>query len=582
MTRTLLGQFGGTVDSPIRTNVYSDGTTEAVSNTTNANNTNTNNQNNSTSRPVVTNPNSPSSSANVTLNNQLGTALNNVVNPPKPTPLSAAQKWYMNSMGLSEEDVRTMAGDLEGRQAIGGAYFKYTQEQDAENKAKTQAEEAKKALLSKQQMEQAQADTEYGKLIDDIQTKAQGSLEQAKSVMFAANPYAATQLGADNAQTAINTHTQKTIAYATTLYNQAKSLRDAGYGLQASQVEANLNDFLIKSQSELANTITNLTQEYNQNKQTAKSFEATQRNVNQDNLMNLVNTFSGSPELQSDLDAYTSSGVISPALEPFFKTGASAGLGANEVASMLKYGTDKARKDAATLEMQQRRLEMAADKQSYQQLYGTTQAAVLNAGSQLSAKGIQPGTIDYATTLAMSTAGSPLKLSTADIDKYSNIMSLSSNLSSVRSAIDAVDSKSSLFNIAISHAGQSVQSLKDSDLAALNGQMNALASRIGKSVFAETGNLSNTDIQRFLSIVPNGATTKDVRDAMYKFITNEVANRAVIMLQNDAAAFKPVAGFVQPIKQVHDSMTALSSAYGNTVSSKTQSILDKYGLGKIK
>ena len=231
---------------------------------------------------------------------------------------------------------------------------------------------------------------------------------------------------------------------------------------------------------------------------------------------------------------------------------------------------------------QQRRLEMAADKQSYQQLYGTTQAAVLNAGSQLSAKGIQPGTIDYATTLAMSTAGSPLKLSTADIDKYSNIMSLSSNLSSVRSAIDAVDSKSSLFNIAISHAGQSVQSLKDSDLAALNGQMNALASRIGKSVFAETGNLSNTDIQRFLSIVPNGATTKDVRDAMYKFITNEVANRAVIMLQNDAAAFKPVAGFVQPIKQVHDSMTALSSAYGNTVSSKTQSILDKYGLGKIK
>ena len=105
MTRTLLGQFGGTVDSPIRTNVYSDGTTEPVSNTTNTNNTYTNNQNNPPPQPIVTNPNSPSSSANVTLNNQLGTALNNVVNPPKPTPLSAAQKWYMNSMGLSEDAV---------------------------------------------------------------------------------------------------------------------------------------------------------------------------------------------------------------------------------------------------------------------------------------------------------------------------------------------------------------------------------------------------------------------------------------------------------------------------------------------
>jgi hypothetical protein len=500
---------------------------------------------------TVTDAGAPITSNDVITNKNLETGIVNGILPEKPEQpkLTKAQKWYMETQGWTEDMVRDQANIKE----IGAGYFKYQETERANQEAEDAAQSAKDALLNKQQMEQAQADTEYAKLIDDVKTQTQGAVEQAQAALYASNPYAATQLGGDNAQQVIQTHNQKTIAYATTLYDQSKSLRAAGYEMAANDVDAKLNEFLASSRDSLSATLNDLAK----TSQQASQFNISQKNVAQDNLMNMVNTFGGSPELQTDLQNYIDTGTQSDALVPFFNLGRSAGLADSETASIIQYGTDKARKDAQTLALSEAKYYASLDKQDYQSRYSNTQASVLAMANNLSSQGIKTGTLDFALPVATATAGSPLKLTSADIAVYTDLMSFAGNLSDVKDTVQDIAGDDSLIKIALSNAGRSVQSVTNADRAILNSKMNALASRVGRSIFGEGGRLSDKDIDRFLGILPSGATTADVRNAMYNFMATEIATRGALQLQNDALAFKPVAGYVQPIKQLVEEASEL-------------------------
>jgi len=206
--------------------------------------------------------------------------------------LTKNQKYYMEKMGLSEEDVLTLSSSLEGRERIASAVMAMQDKERADEEYKDAAEARKASLLSKTQMEQASADTEYGIMIDKVNREAQGALEQAKAVLYASNPYAATGLGADNAQQVVKDWSKRSIDQSTTLYNQAKALRNAGYEMEANDVDARLNEFMANSRNELSATLNDLAKTSMQ----AKQFEVSARNTAQDNFRQNMTALNYTPE----------------------------------------------------------------------------------------------------------------------------------------------------------------------------------------------------------------------------------------------------------------------------------------------
>ena len=520
--------------------------------------------------PNTTNPNAISSSQSVAQTGQINNATNNAIKTPSSEP-TANEKTLMDYYGVDIDTIRNKFSNDAYAIAEAAAPIR----QSITEKENIEAEKRKQetAQAEKRAASLSQLSTKFNSMMQDLERQKNGSLSQAKAQAYAANPYATTGTTTAANEQVINSKYARLMDTLSNEYEANRQSIEAGDAKAMARLSQIYSEGIQGINKDLQAT---LNVQGNQ-RLTAQQYATSAKNIAQDNLMNMVNTYSTSPELQSDVDSFLTSGKASPALEPFFKQGEAAGLATNEIASMLRYGTDKARKEEAQINLQYARLMASQEKQGYQNLYGMTQQSVLSTANQLSASGVKPNTLDYAINLAMSTAGSPLKLSSADVDKYTNIMSLSQNLQQIKDTISTVNDKSNVIKMAISHAGRSIQSVADKDLAILNSEMNALASRIGKSIFSETGNLSNTDIQRFLSIVPSGATTVDVRNAMYKFITTELASRAALTLQNDAAAFKPVAGFVQPIKTlVEDTNTLVKSIDNkNEIPANIKSIFDK-------
>ena len=286
-----------------------------------------------------------------------------------------------------------------------------------------------------------------------------------------------------------------------------------------------------------------------------------------DDFRSLLTTLSGSPALQADIKTYQESGKISPGLMPIIEKGQQAGMSPDEAISLFSYQSDSVRKQEALdayranqLVIAQDRATNALNRQTSTQVKIATAQNLSQTSAALIAAGKTPGTIDYAVGLAGATVGSAQTLPMSGVEKYTNMGILSSQLGSLKKNIEAVDKNSALGNILLSRLPSDVQSLSDTQLTVLNNQVQALSGIIGKSVFGESGNLSNTDIQRVLNALPKGGTTAAVRDALYKNIVGLLAEKATLTLQNDASAGYQVATFAHTVKQINVEATALGAS----------------------
>jgi len=513
---------------------------------------------------VSANTSTPTSSMTTALNQNVQrattTAINNISNPqPSQQPLNPIQQWYMNTYGVDESTVRALSATPEGMNNLAQTKFSM----DQSNKT---AEQEKSAQAQRAAAAMAKQDAQFAMLHKKIEDQRQGSLSMSNALAYAKNPYAATGSTTGDNQMLVNQKYDSLLSEAMTQYGFAKQALEAGNSEAYAGIMAKLNNSINSASKEMQSTFNTLKSQKIQQEQFEQTRDLNLQKASQDDLMKMIETFSTSPELQRDVDSFLSSGNPTPALEPFFKRASEAGIGTNEVASILRYGTDKARYQERQLDVQQARLNSYLDRQTTNQLWLQTQKAVTDASNSLLSQGYRPGTIDYATGVALATFGSPQKLTSADVDKYTNIMSLSNRFSELKSGVESLDKGSSLFTILTSHAGQTVQSLTSDELAVVNLQLQALSGPIGKSLFSESGNLSNTDINRMLGMMPTGKVTTKTRDALYNSMVGILADRATLVLQNDALAGKPVMNYAPAVKQLVE--TASSNVIGGSSGQK--------------
>lgn len=310
-------------------------------------------------------------------------------------------------------------------------------------------------------------------------------------------------------------------------------------------------------------------QDYFQQQEQIRQFNVAQGGIAKrtatDDLFSIITKFSDSPEIKADISEYESSGKISPALMLVIKTGMEAEISPREAISMLKYQPDSVRKQQALeqyrIEQQDlasQRLALSQERQSRDQRTIATTQMVLQAQADMRAKGIEPNTIEWANGVAAATSASVKSLSPSQIGMYTKIGVLANQLTDIKKDIDAINSKDAIWNTLQTYAGRDISSITDSELASLNARLTALSGIIGKTFYGESGNLSNTDIQRVLSALPTGAGGADLRKALYNGLIKVAQDNSILILQNDAQAGYSIAPYIDGINKIAEQYTSVS------------------------
>ena len=315
-------------------------------------------------------------------------------------------------------------------------------------------------------------------------------------------------------------------------------------------------------------------QQYEQTRADTKSYRA------QDDFQTYINTMSGSPELQGDINSYFSSGTINPGLAPFVQKGMEAGMSPNESLSILQYQSDKVRQQQATEEYRNNQLLSAADKQTKAANLASGMSQIQTKSQELIAQGIMPGTLDYAKGVANATAGSQTGLSAAEATGYATIANIGSQLIGLKDSLNAIRNDNDLKTIILNKTGASAQSIADKDLALLTARINAIAAPVARVMFGERGVLTEPDIKRVMSSLPTGASGADVRDALYKEILTNAKNGAINKLAIDSSTYRNTTGVAPYIEKfvndVDGVLGEMKSAGNVTIPNDINAIFNKY------
>lgn len=298
-----------------------------------------------------------------------------------------------------------------------------------------------------------------------------------------------------------------------------------------------------------------------------QSKQVSAQNTAQDNLTTYFNSFSGSPQIQSEIQSYKANGQVTPGLATIIKTGQTAGLSAPETIAMLEYQTDKVRQQQA-LEadrdtknaLANERLINAQEAGTKAQNFASTMTQITNTQTLLSQQGIKPGTLEYATAMANSTAGSQTGLTAGEKDGYTTLANIINNVSSLNTSLKAIETDNDLKNIILNKTGASVQSLTSPQLALLTSKINQIAAPVARAIFGERGVLTEGDIQRVMSTLPSGASTSEVRSALYKEMLINLKAGAINKLAMDASTGRNVTGVSPYITQLVTGLDATLSS----------------------
>lgn len=449
----------------------------------------------------------------------------------------------------------------------------------------------------------AQSNSQYASLMRDMELQKNQQLQLAESQAESLNPYS-TARGATTASNFSRAIVTKYNDQAMKLQQQADMAQQA---LAAGQTEAyaKISNAMAQSNQAFRSQMLNFMQEQNkqlqQEKQfqqnfglnlaqldlSTKNYELSRETKATDDFRSLMQNLSGSPELQNDIKSYFSTGKISEGLMPIIKQAQGMGLSANEALGIFQYQTDSVRKQqdlenyrAQMQYMAQLRLAQSADRQTKAQLDIANRQAVGTAASNLIANGKMPGTIDYALGTAKASEISPSTLSAAEVSKYTQMGTLINQFSGLKTRIGSVNESSAFWNTLLKYAGKDVSSIADSDLAVLNSNLTALSGTIGKTFYGESGNLSNTDIQRVLNVLPTSGGSAEVRNALYNGMVDVASQNAIMTLQNHAAAGYAVSNYAPVVealaKKANESRVSTTPTTG--LSQTTMDILNKHNV----
>lgn len=229
--------------------------------------------------PTYTTPTtSPSSSQTGAQTNTINTSTGATTTTPEP--LSDVQTWYMQQTGLNEADVRNLTDTAAKRAAVGSAFAQFNAN--------------KQELASGTEAENAS----WQSTLDKFNIGRQGSLEQAKSANYAANPYAATAGGVDFGADAINRKYDVAQTEAQAAHSAAMANLKAGNMKAAA---ANL-----KTVDDIINNVTQQSITNEQNKAILANTQAYQaqtiQNLNTDNFRSNLTSINYSPDQINEME----------------------------------------------------------------------------------------------------------------------------------------------------------------------------------------------------------------------------------------------------------------------------------------
>lgn len=407
---------------------------------------------------------------------------------------------------------------------------------------------------------------QYASLFQELNTQHQNSSQAGAALAAQLNPYSDPRISSatggylQTIDAKFQAQAQKLQGQMNAAQAQLQSGYYENYTKMVSDAQKENNQFTMDMQKYQLDVFNSLKQD--------KQFEETKtiqektlalntRNSATDDFRSYLTTLSGSPELQKDIHTYLETGTITPGLQPIVDKGTQAGMSPTEAISIFQYQSDSVRKQQqlddyrnAQLVLASDRNAAAANRATNAQLSIATTNAVVAAQSDMRAKGIQPGTIAWATGTAAATGSSPRGLSATQVGKYTQMGILSNQLVSVKDAVNKVSSGDSIWNTLQTYAGRDVSSMSDATLAGLNAKLTSLSGVIGKTLYGESGNLSNSDIQRVLNALPTGAGSAELRSALYAGLLSVARDNAVLTLQSDAQAGYQVSTYVDSVQQI--------------------------------
>lgn len=418
----------------------------------------------------------------------------------------------------------------------------------------------------------AQNNAQYADLFNQLATQHTNEVQAGAARAAALNPYAS----ANGASTSEQFTSALNDKYAIAYQGLTAKMQAAQQALAAGEQDSynNLAKSAADEASSFQNNIASFTQNFVKMQQDQSNSD---RNYNlslsekgQGDFNTLMTQLSGSPQLQSEIDTYNKTGKITPGLQPIIDKGAQAGMAPDEALSVFAYQTQGVRNQAALEDYRNNQQILAEERIANAQINANVKIATMQGlqqtSSALIASGKQPGTPEYALGLASATVGSKQTLPAASVGTYTNIGIMASQLDGLKSGVQSLDKNSDIWNIVNTYAGHTASSMTDANLSIVNSKIQALSGILGKSVFGESGNLSNSDISRILGNLPNGGTSSQVRDALYNNIVSTLADKAAITLQNDAANGYNVSSYAPIVQSIVDKAgsSSIDTSGGNT------------------
>lgn len=394
-------------------------------------------------------------------------------------------------------------------------------------------------------------DTNYNSLVNQLKNQAQNASEAAVATYASVDPYGMSrgnQAGQGYIRSIGNFYQSKT-EDLTMKTEAARNALEAGRTQAYATIMGQAQKDIAQARQDVNKYMMDFAKQIEQTRQYEQTFGLSIESRAQDDLQSYINTMSGSPELQTEIKSYFATGKLTPGLAAVAQKGLDAGMSSNESLSLLQYQSDKVRTQQATEDYRTQQLLNATDRQTKAMNLATGMSNIQTKSQELIASGILPGTLDYAKGIAGATAGSQTGLNATETSGYTTIANIGSQLIDLKSSLDSLRNDNDIKNILLTKTGASVQSLTSAELALLTAKINAIAAPVARVMFGERGVLTEPDITRVMSTMPSGASTADVRDALYKQILINAKTGAINKLSIDASTYRNVTGVAPYIEQ---------------------------------
>lgn len=255
----------------------------------------------------------------------------------------------------------------------------------------------------------------------------------------------------------------------------------------------------------------------------------------------------------ADFQAMLKTGEIqkSPLMQQALAAGYDAAGALSLIESAIRAQEDKTGMEMAKFKLQLDKEERMANTLTATQNKQFAYQMINQKQSELAARGIQFGTPEYAYEISQATLANPAVLPPAQQQFYNQLQALGNQFLNIKPLIDSVDKRSTVGNLITGVLPKNLASLTSTQAAQLNIELKALSGAIGKAVFGETGNLSNTDITRVLDRLPNSGSTDELRQALYTGLVDMLSSNAINKLAVDSSYYN-TANYANSVKSFVD------------------------------